>query len=296
MNRLLHLPVGASVAILQSLPLGLVARLGRFAGHLIWWFDWRHRRIALVNLDIAFGEEKSRSERRAIARENFRRLGESFFCALRTAVMRREELSSRLRVVGLEKIRPWIDGSDVPGIVIALGHFGNIEMYGEAADHLPWVHPLMLYRKTGWRSIDRVLADVRTASPASFFDEQTQMNNLRSTIRDGNVILGLMCDYPAGDDGLRVPFFGKSVSTAVAPVVHAHRFGMPLFCAVCFRTGPGRWRVELGDQIQTLIDGRPRPALEILTELNESLETAIRRDPANWCWMQSRWEHLGREP
>ncbi|HSH15878.1 MAG TPA: lysophospholipid acyltransferase family protein, partial [Verrucomicrobiae bacterium] len=168
-------------------------------------------------------------------------------------------------------------------------------MYGEAAGHLPWVRPLMLYRRTGWSVIDRILADVRKASSASFFDEQSEMKQLRETIRDGNVILGLMSDYSADAKGLSIPFFGRPVSTSTAPVVHALRFGMPLFCAYCFGTGTGRWRVELSDQIQTCVEGRPRPAEEILTELNQSLETAIRRDPANWCWVQRRWEHPGRE-
>ncbi len=295
MNRLLQLPFSLSVALLQSFPLSMVAMLGRCAGRFLWWLDWKHRRIALVNLDIAFGNEKTRAERLAIARENFRCLGESFFCALKTAAMRPEELGSRLQVVGLNKIQPWIDDPEVPGIVIALGHFGNIEMYGEASGHLPWVRPLMLYRKTGWRVVDRILADVRTASPASFFDDRTHLKTLRATLREGNVILGLMSDFSAGPDGLSVPFFGQPVSTSTAPVVHAHRFGMPLFCAYCFRTGTGRWRVELSDQIHTCVAGRPRPAEEILADLNQSLETAIRRDPANWCWVQSRWEHPGRE-
>jgi KDO2-lipid IV(A) lauroyltransferase len=296
MNWLLHLPVAATIAILQSLPLTLVAMLGRFAGHVVWWVDWKRRRIALVNLDIAFGGEMDREARHVIARENFRRLGEAFFCAMKTSVMRPEELKSRLQAVGLNKIQPWIDDSSVPGIVIAVGHFGNIEMYGETASHLPWVQPLMIIRPTGWKMVDHILADVRAASTTSFFDETTQMKQLRETIRDGNVVLGLRCDCPAGEDGMSVPFFGKPVSTSVAPVVHSQRFGMPLFSAACFRTGIGRWRVEISDQIPTRVDGRPRAAEQILAELNQSLETAVRRDPANWCWVQPRWEHAGKAP
>ena len=59
----------AMVALIQTMPLTVVALLGRMLGQVAWWLDWRHRRIALVNLDIAFGREKSRAERHEIARE-----------------------------------------------------------------------------------------------------------------------------------------------------------------------------------------------------------------------------------
>lgn len=296
MNRLLYFPIAIVIAMIQSLPLVAVSLLGRFVGHIVWWVDWKHRRIALVNLDIAFGTEKSATERTAIARESFRRLGEAFFCALKTAVMRQEEINSRLRVVGLNKIQPWIDDRSVPGIVFAIGHFGNIEMYGEAARQLRWVEPLILYRETGWKIVDRILSDVRKASTTSFFNEHTQASKMRETIRKGNVVLGLMSDYDAGKMGMSVPFFKTLASTSTAPVVHAHRFGMPLFVAVCFRSGSGKWRVEISDQIETRTSGKPRPAEEILMDLNDYLEIAICRDPANWCWMQSRWEHGGQQP
>jgi KDO2-lipid IV(A) lauroyltransferase len=80
------------IATVQALPLDWVARIGRGGGALAWYLDGRHRRVALSNLERVFGREKSEQERRDIARENFRRLGENYLCALKTAAMSAEAL------------------------------------------------------------------------------------------------------------------------------------------------------------------------------------------------------------
>lgn len=294
MKRLLFLPVAGVIALLQSLPLPWVAWLGRQLGALAWWLAWRQRRQALVNLDIALGAERTRIEREHIARENFRLLGEAFFCAIKAPVMEPSEIAARLQVVGLGKIRPWIERSDVPGVVVAIGHFGNIDMFDFAARELPWMEVATVYRRSSNPFVDQILERVRRDCHCRFFAEGEQTEPLRAFLRTGNVVLGLMADVNAGSRGLAVPLFGQPAATARAPAVYALRFRMPLFAAVCYRSAAGRWRVEISDEIPTRTAGRPRPIFDILQELNRHLEHSIRRDPANWCWLHPRWEHPGR--
>src|SRR5262249_23103711 len=80
MDYLLYWLARGIVSLLQSLPLPVVARLGRAGGALAYWLDARHRRVALSNLTLAFPGEKSAAEIRSIARENFRRIGENYVC------------------------------------------------------------------------------------------------------------------------------------------------------------------------------------------------------------------------
>ncbi|HTV75515.1 MAG TPA: hypothetical protein VMD57_00845, partial [Candidatus Baltobacteraceae bacterium] len=71
------------IALLQALPLPTVARLGRFGGAMAFHLDARHRRVTLNNLRMCFGGEKSEQEIVALAKENFRRIGESYCCAIK---------------------------------------------------------------------------------------------------------------------------------------------------------------------------------------------------------------------
>lgn len=294
MKRLLFFPVAAVIALLQSLPLAWAAWLGRRLGGLAWWLCWRHRRQALVNLDIALGADRTPAEREAIARENFRLLGEAFLCAIKTSGMERAEVAQRLQVVGMNKIRPWIERSEVPGVVIATGHFGNIEMYDFVARELPWMEVAAIYRRSPSPVVNHVLERVRRDCRGIFFEAGLQAKKLREFLRGGNVVLGLMADVNAGPHGRAVPFFGNIASTSAAPAVYALRFRMPLHAAVCYRSAPGRWRVEISDEIPTRSAGRARSVHDILLELNRHFERSIRRDPANWFWPHPRWEHAGR--
>jgi lauroyl/myristoyl acyltransferase len=93
-----------------------------------------------------------------------------------------------------------------------------------------------------------------------------------------------------GDKGLRLPFFGRDCSTSSAPAVLALRYHCPLFTSFCYRIGPGQWRVEVGDEIQLYENEKPRPIADIMLDVNQAFETAIRRDPANWFWVHNRWK------
>src|SRR5208283_2691457 len=96
MEGALYLLARALIRWLQALPLLWVARLGRAGGGLAYFVDRRHRRVAQRNLAMCFGAEKSAAEIRGLAGENFRRIGENFACAVKTAAMSFEELQAHV--------------------------------------------------------------------------------------------------------------------------------------------------------------------------------------------------------
>ena len=133
MGTVLYLGARALVALLQALPLIWVARIGRAGGAVFYWLDARHRRVALRNLKLCFDGEKSELEIKALARENFRRIGENFCCAVKTAGMDADEIRRCVEVVGAEKIENQFSSEGARSLVVAIGHFGNFELFARAA-------------------------------------------------------------------------------------------------------------------------------------------------------------------
>ena len=103
MDRLLYFVALGLIKFLQALPLRWVASIGRAGGTAAYFLDARHRKVAQLNLAMCLGGEKSPEEIRALARENFRRLGESYACAIKTASMSWDELKPHVEFVGVEK-------------------------------------------------------------------------------------------------------------------------------------------------------------------------------------------------
>ena len=289
MGYLLTLPVRVLLWILQHLPLIGVVRLGRAGGEMAWWLLGRHRRIALANLTAAFGTELAPKEIRVLARENFRRLGENYASAVHTAALTSDQLDSVLEVVGADSLP--IPTEKGVNLVIALGHFGNFELYARIAHRLHGWKIATTYRALRPPALNALLVALRARSGSRYFERTSEARALREYLLGGGVILGLLADQHGGAKGLWLPFFGRPCSTNPAPAVLAQRYRATLQTAFCYRIAPGRWRIEFGPPIPTFeADGTARASADIMQTVNLAFETAIRRDPANWFWVHRRWK------
>jgi lauroyl/myristoyl acyltransferase len=288
MDFLLYAFARAVIGLLQALPLPWVARLGRFGGGAAYWLDARHRRVAIRNLKMCFGHEKSGAEIRAIARENFHRIGESFGCAAKTASMTFEELKPHVEYAGSPDFDRVL--AERGNIVVAIGHFGNFELYGRFVGWAPSYRCATTYRGLRQPRLNRLLQTLRERSGCTFFERRNEGPALRAFMKHSGIILGLLSDQHAGKSGLRLPFLGHECSTSTAPAVFALRYDCALLTGICYRIGLARWRMEAGELIPTTGNGEPRTTEAIMRDVNRAFETAIRRDPANWFWVHNRWK------
>jgi lauroyl/myristoyl acyltransferase len=284
MNALIYCFVSVLVALVQALPLTWVARLGRASGALVYRLDVRHRRVALANLTMCFGDEKSLAEIRELAKENFRRIGENYASAIKTFAMSFDRLRPHIEYTGGERLLP------PRRVVNACGHFGNFELYARIGDMVPGYQSATTYRALNQPALNRLMEKMRNRSGCLFFERRTDGPQLRAAMNRPDIILGLLTDHHGGDKGLRLPFLGHDCSTNPAPAIFALRYDCELYAAVCFRTGLAQWRLELGEQIPTHENGRPRTVEDIMRDVLRLHEAAVRRDPANWFWVHRRWK------
>jgi lauroyl/myristoyl acyltransferase len=292
--RILEMPLyfiaRALVALLQALPLRWVARLGRMGGAMAWWLDGRHRRVTMNNLNLCFGSEKSADEIRELARENFRCIGENYACAVKTAAMTFQELQPHVEFMDEHGLASAVRARKHQNIVVAIGHFGNFELYARLNRFMPDYQSATTYRGLRPESINRLLQSLRERSGCLFFERRFQAGELKSAMNRGGLVLGLLSDQRAGDGGLLLPFLGHDCSTSAAPAIFALRYNAALYTGFCFRTGLAKWRIEAGEEIPTHENGRPRPSEAVMRDVNRVFEKAVRRDPANWFWVHNRWK------
>jgi Kdo2-lipid IVA lauroyltransferase/acyltransferase len=308
MQTLLYWFAKAIVAGIQTLPLELVARAGRMGGAIAHALDARHRNVAYNNLKRCF-PEKTEAEIQAIVRENFRRLGENYACGVKTAGMKFEEVMKRAEVIGLEKLATPARGAFIGpheeftaqgtagaapwNRIVAIGHFGNFELYAILARCLPGYKHATTFRGLNQPGLNRLMEELRNRSGCLFFERRTGLRDLMRLLSQKGVLLGLLSDQHAGRKGVWAPFFGVECSTNPAPAVFALRYDSPLNTAICYRIGLARWRVEIGDEIPITENGAARSVEAITRDVNAALEAAIRRDPANWFWVHRRWKPRG---
>ena len=287
---MLYLMARTLIAFLQALPLRAVARLGRAAGSLAYYSDARHRRVALRNLGMCFGRERTPVEIRVMAREHFRRLGENYGCAIKTTAMSSEQLRPHFELAGTEKLLSQAANQIPQSRVVAIGHFGNFELYARIGQYLPEFQCATTYRALRQPSLNRLMQSLRERSGCRFFERRTEAAELKTCMARPGLLLGLLADQRSAHAAVRLPFLGHECLTSAAPAVFALRYRCPLHTAICYRIGLARWRIDFGDEIPTRDDGRPRSTLKIMLEVNRAFEVAVRRDPANWFWVHDRWK------
>jgi len=278
----------ALVALLQALPLTWATRLGQLGGGLAYWVDARHRRVALRNLTMCFGREKSLAELRALARKNFRRIGESYACAIKTAAMSFDALRPRVEFVGDARLLAPPADRKPQSVVAAIGHFGNFELYARFGQFAPGYKCATTYRGFRPPSLNHLLQSLRERSGCLFFERRFEGPALKAFMNQPGVMLGLLSDQSGG--AVRGPFLGHDCSTTAAPAIFALRYHCALITGVCYRVGLARWRIEAGAEIPTRENGHPRSTAAIMRDVNRAFEAAVRRDPANWFWVHRRWK------
>ena len=273
--------------LVQTMPLVWAARMGRSAGWLAWMLDRRHRTAAVENLRLAFGSELSELEIQSIASEHFKRLGENYTSAIKTASMSDAELRPHLEFVNYPETLPPSKGISV----YAIGHFGNFEIIARMQAWAGNRRLVTTYRALRSKALDALLQELRRKSGILYFERTKDAAALRSTLHGGDILFGILSDQHAGKRGLWIPFFGRNCSTTAAPAVYALRFRAKLFVGACYRTRLAHWCLELSEAIPThLPDGTARSTEAIMTEVNQHLERNVRRDPANWFWVHRRWK------
>jgi heptosyltransferase II len=274
----------AGFALVALLPLRLLFALGNVLGFCAWLVLGRYRRLALRNIEIAFGAEKSSRELRRLVRQHFQRLGANLFCGLKLGGMPLEKVRACVTVESAEAVHRELRKGRP--IIFILSHVGNWELQAQIFPSVvDYVRSGTIYQPLGNRYIDGHVRELRGRAGVELFDRREGFHKTIELLRGGGAI-GILSDQHAGDQGLWVPFFGKLASTTSLPALLAKRTGAALLGTAIYTDGPGRWRMVVTNPIDA-----PGDSIEAMTaKANELVADQIRRAPEDGFWLHNRWK------
>ena len=283
MDRLAYLLYRFASALLSFLPLPGICRFGGFAGICAYYLLPQYRRLALRNLEIAFGAEKTAGERRRMARKHFKTLGGNLLASIRVARMSAEEVRSVGEMEGEEIPRRLIEKGQ--GIVFVLAHLGNWEFMSQLTPLLVPGPLGTIYQRLGNRFIDADFRASRARLGLQLFERKEGFQGALKMIRAGGGV-GVLADQHAGDAGVWCPFFGRLASTSSLAAMLALRAGAVVLPVTITTLRPGRWRMTF----EKALSFDTRDVEELTAIINLNLEERIRRAPEDWFWVHNRWK------
>ena len=272
----------AVMTIFACLPLDWASRLGGFMGRTAGPHLGLSRR-ALRNLRRAM-PENSEAENRRILRgmwDNLCRAIAEYPHLARIVASG----SGRVEIVNGDALAG-LAATTTPAILFG-GHLGNWEIGSSTVHRLMGASVMSVYRAANNPWVDRLMRRfhrTRRAVPKGANGGRELVRQLR----DGGSI-ALLVDQKQ-NDGIAVPFFGRTAMTAPAIARLGFRFGCPLIPVRFERLKGARFRCTVMNPIEMVETGDiARDVSATMTRVNAVLEGWIRARPEQWLWVHSRW-------
>lgn len=274
--------LGLFLSICRSLSVDRASALGGWIGRTAGPRLGQNRK-ALRNLQRAMPENRPEENRR-ILRGMWDNLGRVIaeYPHLDEICARLE--GGRLEIVGLEHVRDMLtDGR--PGLMFG-AHLANWEVPPYCARHTG-LDLGVIYRAPNNPLVDTMLRRYR-ASARQYRKGKDGARDMIGLLRSGGH--GAMLVDQKMNDGIAVPFFGRSAMTAPAIAQLGLRLGAVLVPTRTERLDGARFRIEVFPPLTIASTGdKLADEYKIMCDINQVIEGWVRRRPEQWLWLHRRW-------
>jgi len=275
--------------LLEAIPISIVAFFLEGVMLIVWAADRKHRRIARINLRIAFPEMADKEAKRII-RYCYQRIGTSAAEFLRLPKMDYRYIQEHVRFEGLEHIEKSAQEGR-PRLVLT-GHFGNWELSSHAYSLL--FAPMAFIVKPLRSPIMDAIVTERRQLGGNIIIRQTESAKQVIKLLRGNVMVGILIDQNVDrHKGVLVEFFGRKTYTTDGIARLAIAMNAAIHPGFIFRDPMNKFRhtVRFGPAVPIDFNVEKEEEIVRLTRrCNQELENVIRRSPDQWIWFQPRWK------
>ncbi|MFH1625869.1 MAG: lysophospholipid acyltransferase family protein [Pseudomonadota bacterium] len=271
------------------LPLKCLYIIGEMTATIAFFFLRRRRNIALENLRLSLGEEKSEREILAIYRSTIRNIGKGAMELLSYPRLDDSYFDDLISVEGRENLDEAVKRGK--GVVAVSAHFGNFAFLAIKLARMGYPFSVIL-RNPRQEGLARYLEGLRNKAGMGSIPDKPPRVCVEQSLRwlKKNGILFLQIDLNVISGGVYVEFFGRIVPTFKGPVVLAMRTGAAILPVFILGENGNRHKVIIEPPLELELTGdKERDIFINLTRLSKIVESYIRKYPDEWWWIHQRW-------
>lgn len=267
-------------------PRSLVFWIGSGIGTIAAVVDRPGRRVALANLECAFGATITPARKRQLVRESYRHFARSMIDLFWSPRLTRENYSRYIDVVNLDVVEAEMKKGN--GIVFACCHYSNFEWVAIAANYFGV--PSALVTHTFKNSLlDPIFIGLRESSGQRVISREGAVFQLYKTLlRGGRVAILTDLTLPARLPTVAIDCFGLKTSVTVAHAWAHRRANATIINVHCEPLPGGRYRVVFHPLVEFAADASFQ---EIAQACWDRFEPVVRENPAPWMWMYKHWRY-----
>lgn len=276
-----------AAALFCIIPLGLGACIARLFGRTISRVLIRYRRIAIGNLRVAFGKEKTEREIERIASQVFENLSVNAVELVNFPKITTSNIDRFVTIKNIDIIDRALESGK--GVIVLTGHLGNWELLALTI-RLKGYHGAVIGRKIYFDKYDRYLNYLRQVHDVNIIYRDESPKKILRVLKD-NGIIGMLADQDVDSvEGVFVDFFGTPTYTPIGPAALAKASGASLIPAFIIRED-GNHTLMIENPIELVDTGdKERDIVENTERWSNVVESYIKRYPEQWVWIHRRWK------
>ena len=280
--------VWTALKFLGALPRSVARVAAAAAARLLFFFLPKFRRVAMINLRIAFPQWTDALRRRVI-RKLVRNLG---WMAAEFAHFPRWTRKNIERIVVLDGHENFLAGRNCgKGVLFLTGHLGAWEVSSFA--HALYGFPLhFMARQLDNRRVDALVNRYRCLSGNQPIYKNESARAMLTILRDSGTI-GILADQNTlPEEGIFVNFFGTPActTTGIARVaLHTDAAVVPGYA--WWDEALRKYRLRFERPVELVRTGDADADIRVNTEnFTRIIEDFARAHPDQWLWVHARWK------
>ncbi len=286
--------IGICDAGAKIVPLFFLYGFANAIAFLGYHFAFKHRRIAIDSLKLAFGKEKGDEEINKICLDCFKTMAGTaveFFMFMRHP----ERIRKFVEIEGLENLDKAL--AKGRGVVAISAHFGSFPLLLSRLSMEGYKVNTML-RHMRDKNLDKLFEKKRDNMKVGSIYTQPRQECVNDSLRvlRNNEVLFVQLDQNFGTAGVFVDFFGVKAATATGPIIFSRRTGAPIVPMFIYRVNGPRHKIVIEPEV-LFEEGQDKEAalLSMIQKLTSIIETYIRKYPHEWGWIHKRWKARPKE-
>jgi KDO2-lipid IV(A) lauroyltransferase len=266
-------------------------RLALALGALMSILDRQGRKVALANLEAAFGDQMSILQRRKIVRESFQHFARTMLDLLWSPRLTRENFSRDIELENFDELVR--SAGPERSVLVACYHYSNFEWLGLACGFLDFAGTIISQEFKN-SLLDPIFKEIREQSGHEFIPRERGIVRLYKTLRrKGRTALLVDLTIPPTQGAVAIECFGLKTSVTSAHAWLHKQTGVPIVPAHCEPLPDGRYRLIFHPKID---DTSGITEQQIAQTCWNSFEPYVRKNPGPWLWMYKHWRYKPAHP
>ncbi len=277
----------ASLTTISLLPRRFCLFLGRTFGFLIYFFDKKHRNVALQNLKLSMGEKLPDTEIKHTVKKSFVHFGQAFFDLVKFSRLKDEKKEKLITVEGSEIIDKAIQQGK--GALLFSAHLGSWEIAPFIISKKAKIS--VIARPLDHKLLEKKLLKIRTGFGAEVIHKHQASKQVLRLLRKNEMVAILIDQNVLRSQAIFVDFFGKPAATTPSLAMFHLRTSSPLIPVFCYPSPTKGYIIKIMPPLDIILSGDHSEDILKITQLcTKIIEDQIQKDPSLWMWFHNRWK------